>query len=194
MIKKGFFLAGLLLMAFPALAGQGDEGFYTRFDVSRVNGVSDGLKKSFGLQTGVGQAWAGFLRGEFTVEYTRSEMKKPHIWNRSHMSSWAAMGALYLDLFQGRAVSPYLGGGFGVVRNDAPDAVVNGRPVFGDPCFRPAWKAVGGIAVRLPANFVLDIGYTYAGSGSVSVKEAGFPDQKQKIKVRKANIGLRYDF
>ena len=195
MIKTCFFLTGLLLTAFPALAEQGDEGFYTRFDVSRVSGVSDDLKNGFGVQTGFGQAWAGFLRGEFTFEYTRTETKKPqNVWSRSHLSSWAAMGTVYVDLFRDKAVSPYIGAGAGVVRNDVPDAVVNGRTVFGDPCFRPAWKAVGGIGVRLPANLVLDIGYTYADLGRVSVKEAGLPFLKRDIKTRKVNLGLRYDF
>ena len=195
MMKPLFFLTALLLSAFPALAEQGDEGFYTRFDVSRVYGAAGDLKDGFGLQTGFGQAWAGFLRGEFTFEYAREETKKPqNVWSRSHLSSWAAMGSVYADLFQGKAVSPYIGAGAGIVRNDMPDAVVNGQTVFGDPCYRPAWKAVAGVGIRLPANLVLDIGYAYADQGRVSVKEAGLPFLKRDIKVRKFNMGLRYNF
>ena len=195
MTRSFFFLAGLLLLAFPAVAEQTGDGFYTHFDASRVYGSDDALKNGFGLQTGFGREWAGFLRGEFTVEYTRTEMKKPQaVRSRSHLDSWAAMGAVYVDLFQGKAVSPYFGAGAGVTRNDTPDAVVNGRVVFSDLRFRPAWKAVAGIGVRLPANLVLDIGCTYADLGRVSVKEAGVLFLRQEIKVRKANVGLRYDF
>lgn len=190
MKKICFFLAGAMLWVFPAQAESRDEGFYTRFDFAGVYSRDDALKKSMGLQTGFGQNWSDFLRGEFTVEYTKIALKKPqNVWSRSHLSSWAAMGAVYVDLFRGGIVSPYIGAGAGMARNDAPDAVVNGWPVFGRPCFRFAWKAVGGVGIRLPANLVLDIGYAYADLGGFSM-----PTQQRETKVRRVNVGLRYDF
>ena len=190
MKKVCFFLAGMMLWAFPVRAENQDEGFYTRFDAGSVYATDGALKKSMGLQTGFGQKWSDFLRGELTVEYTEIAMKKPqNVWSRSHLSSWAAMGALYVDLFQNEAFSPYVGAGAGMARNDAPDAVVNGWPVFGRPCYRFAWKAAGGVGIRLPANLVLDVGYAYADLGRFSM-----PTEKQEVKLRKINVGLRYDF
>lgn len=69
---------------------------------------------------------------------------------RSRLPSWAAMTTTYADLFSYKGVTPYIGAGIGISRNDMPDMVVNGQQKFGDSVFRLAWKAAAGIGVDLP--------------------------------------------
>lgn len=104
------------------------------------------------------------------------------------------MTTTYADLFSYKGITPYIGAGIGVSRNDMPDMVVNGRQKFGDTVFRLAWKAVGGVGIDLPENLVLDIGYVYADLGRFSTKAVFGPAMHQDVKVRKVYIGLRYNF
>lgn len=189
-----FWVAGV----FPVAAADGD-GFYTRADVGYVYAMRDGVKKGYAAQTGFGQKWAGFLRGEFTFEFTRAGLKGAGAFDgegdgRSRMPSWAAMTTLYADLFSYKGVTPYAGVGIGVSRNDMPDATVNGQQYYGDRTFRVAWKAVGGVGIGLPENLVLDIGYVYADLGRFSAKSVSGQALHQDAKVRKILVGLRYNF
>ena len=197
-VLKGFFF--LVLSAVPALAQSSDDGFYTRATVGRSYGAKSALKNGFYAQTGFGQRWAGMWRTEFTFEYMRTAMQGAGAYNKevfnvkTHLKSFAAMGSVYADFFADKAVSPYLGIGAGVTRNDLPDAVADGRQVFGDSRFRLAWKAMAGLSVSLPKNLVLDIGYTYVDDGRFYTKKSFPPALRQDMKTRQAGIGLRYDF
>ncbi|MBR1945982.1 MAG: porin family protein [Alphaproteobacteria bacterium] len=198
-MKMFFFLMVLLLTA-PARAERADEGFYTRIDAGGLYSTKTPLKKGTNVQMGFGQRWAEVFRGEFTFEYTRIIMKGPRAYNgavghvRTHLPSWTAMVTGYVDLFDFEGVVPYVGAGFGVSRNDTPNATADGRRVFGDSRFRPAWKITGGIGINLPKNLTLDIGYTYADLGDFSTKSSLPPVLKQDVKIRKVNVGLRYNF
>ncbi|MBR1777104.1 MAG: porin family protein [Alphaproteobacteria bacterium] len=200
MIKAFFFCISVVFWNFSAQAGQSDDGFYTRTDIGGVYSTQTPLKKGFDIQMGFGQRWAEIFRGEMTFEYTRVVMKGPGAYNRTadfvrtRLPSWTVMTAGYIDLFDYKNVSPYIGAGIGVSRNDTPDAVVDGGQVFGDSRFRFAWKAGGGIGIRLPKNLVLDIGYAYTDLGTFSVKDISQPAVKQDVKIRRVNIGLRYNF
>lgn len=196
-------LCALIFLAagsFPAFAADGDDGFYTRADIGYAYGTGDGIKKGYAAQTGFGQKWGGFMRSEFTFEYTRVRLKGPGAFDgtgqtvRSRLPSWAAMTTTYADLFSYKGITPYVGAGIGVSRNDMPDMVVNGRQKFGDTVFRLAWKAVGGIGIDLPENLALDIGYVYADVGRFSTKAVLGPALHQDVKVRKVYVGLRYNF
>ena len=200
-MKKGLYaLIFLLAGTCPAFAADGEDGFYTRADVGYVYGTGNGLKKGYTAQTGFGQKWGGFLRSEFTFEYTRTRLKGPESFDkaggnvRSRLPSWAAMTTTYADLFSYKGVSPYIGIGVGVTRNDMPDVVVNGRQMFGDSVFRLAWKAAAGVGIDLPENLVLDIGYAYTDLGRFSTKAVLGPTVHQDVKVRKIYLGLRYNF
>lgn len=199
-MTKIFAFLLLLLSAVPARAGNDGDGFYTRFDAGGIYGTQSSVKKGFSVRTGIGQKWAGFLRTEFTVEYTRAVMKGPGAYDgtaenvRTRLPSVAAMASAYMDLFDYKNVSPYVGAGIGVSRNALPDAVVDGRQVFGRTRYRAAWQAAGGIGIGLPANLVLDIGYVYTDFGRFSTKSSLPPVLTQDAKVRKINIGLRYEF
>lgn len=173
-----------------------DDGFYTRADVGYVYSMQNGMKKGYAAQTGFGQKWGGFLRSEFTFEYTRAGLKGIGSFGtvRSRLPSWAAMTTTYADLFSYKGVSPYIGIGAGVSRNDMPDMVIDGCQKFGDKVFRLAWKAVGGIGIDLPENLVLDIGYVYADLGRFSTKAVSGRAVSQDMKVRKISVGLRYNF
>lgn len=200
MIKVFLFCMGIFLWASPVRADQSDDGFYTRTDIGGIYSTRSPLKKGIDVQMGFGQRWAGFFRGEMTFEYTRAVMKGPAAYNgtvdrvRTHLPSWAAMVSAYVDFFDYEKFSPYIGAGIGVSRNDTPDAVADGRQVFGDSRFRPAWKIVGGVGIGLPKNLILDIGYAYMDQGTFSTKDISLPSVKQDVKVRKVNIGLRYNF
>ena len=197
---KTLFLVGMLLLSFPVFAGQSDDGFYTRTDVSGVYSTQKALKNGYGLQLGFGQKWNGFFRGELTTEYTRIRMKEAKAYHDTgarvytHLPSFAVMTTGYVDIFGDKKISPYVGFGIGVSRNDAQDAVVDGNPFFGKTNYRFAWKVVGGLGYRLPKNFVLDLGYSYTDLGDFSVRDVLKKSFKQDVKVRKVNIGLRYLF
>lgn len=200
MKKRFLFLVAALLQAFPVQAQSPDDGFYTRADIGGVYSTKPSLKKGWNVQMGFGQRWAEIFRGELDFEYTRVRMKGPEAYNgsavsvRTHLPSWTIMATAYVDLFEYKGVSPYVGVGAGVSRNDTPDAVVDGRQMFGDTRFRPAWKVVGGIGIDLPANLVLDVGYTYADFGDFSTKASFQPSLKQDAKIRRVSMGLRYNF
>lgn len=193
-----FFLA--LLFALPVKAETSDEGFYTRWDMGGVYSTKTPLRKGVNIQAGFGQKWADMFRGEFTFEYTRTVMKGPQAYDgqaadvRTRLPSLTAVAAIYVDLFEYKNVMPYIGVGAGVSRNHLPDAVADGRQVFGDTRFRAVWKIMGGLGILLPKNLVLDIGYAYMDLGDFSTKTSFPPVLKQEAKVRKVNIGLRYNF
>lgn len=201
MVKQFFYVLILLLSGtFPVLAVDGEDGFYTRADVGYSYGAQDGIKKGYSAQTGFGQKWGGFFRSEFTIEFTRVRLKGPSAFEgndtvvRSHLPSLSAMVTTYADLFSYKGVSPYIGAGLGVSRNDMPNMVINDQQKFGETVFRFAWKAVGGIGIDLPKNLVLDIGYVYADLGRFSTKAFGESPWNQELKVRKILLGLRYNF
>lgn len=197
---KTLFLVGMIIFSFPVCAETSDDGFYTRTDIAGVYAAQRSLKEGNGLQMGFGQRWNDFLRGEFTLEYTRISMKGSDIYNgvgkqgRSRLVSYAAMLAGYVDLASDRMVSPYIGAGMGVSRNDSFDVVVDGRQFFGKSKFRFAWKVVGGIGFKLPKNLMLDVGYSYTDLGDFSAEEFLAPSVKQDAETRKISIGLRYLF
>ena len=97
--------------SFPGAAAGSDDGFYTRADVGYVYSTRNGMKKGYAAQTGFGQKWGGFLRSEFTLEYTRTELKGLDDYGtvRSRLPSWAAMTTMYADLFSYKGVTPYAG-------------------------------------------------------------------------------------
>lgn len=197
---KMFFFLIVLLLAPPVRAEKSDDGFYTRMDVGGLYSTKAPLKKGINVQMGFGQKWGDIFRGEFTFEYTRTVMRGPQAYNgtigrvRTHLPSWAAMATGYVDLFELKGVSPYIGAGVGVSKNNLPDAVADGRRVFGDSRFRPVWKITGGIGISLPKNLTLDIGYTYADLGRFATKSSLPPVLRQDVKIRKVNVGLRYNF
>lgn len=199
-MTKIFAFLVLLLSAFPVRAEKADDGFYTRFDAGGVYSTQAPLKKGFSVRTGIGQKWADMLRTEFTVEYTRTVMRGRGAYDgqagnvRTRLPSLAAMASAYVDLFDLKNITPYVGAGIGVSRNALPDAVVDGRQVFGLTRFRTAWQVSGGIGIGLPENLVLDIGYAYTDLGRFSTKTSLPPVLTQDVKVRKINIGLRYNF
>ena len=200
-MKKMFYALIFLVSAtFPVLAADSDDGFYTRADIGYVYVTENGVKKGYAAQTGFGQKWGGFLRSEFTFEYTRVRLIGPDAFDaagqgvRSRLPSWAAMTTTYADLFSYKGVTPYVGAGIGMSRNDLPDMVGYGQQKFGDSVFRLAWKAAAGIGVDLPKNLVLDIGYVYADLGRFSTKAVFGPALHQDAKVRKVYVGLRYNF
>ena len=199
-MKKILFFLALLFFASSVRAETSDEGFYTRWDMGGVYSTEAPLKKGINVQAGFGQKWADIFRGEFTIEYTRTVMKGPQAYNgqvadvRTRLPSFAAMVAGYIDLFEYKNIVPYVGAGFGVSRNNLPDAVVDGRQVFGKVRFRSAWKVTGGFGILLPKNLVLDIGYAYTDLGDFSTKTSLPPVLKQETKIRKINVGLRYNF
>ena len=199
-MTKIFAFLFLMLSAFPVRAEKTDDGFYTRFDAGGVYSTQTSLKKGISVRAGVGQKWADMLRTELTVEYTRTVMRGRGSYDgravnvRTRLPSLAAMASAYVDLFEFKNVTPYIGAGAGVSRNALPDAVVDGRQVFGLTRFRTAWQVSGGIGIGLPENLVLDIGYAYTDLGKFSTKTSLPPVLTQDVKVRKINIGLRYNF
>lgn len=184
-----------VLTAGTAAADDGD-GFYTRFDTGYSAGARRGVEKGVAVQTGFGWKKSVF-RGEFTVEYTRNRTKNAFdAAGSSHtrLMSLAAMASGYADLFTVKGVTPYIGAGAGVSRNDLPDFVVDGRQFFGNTKYRLAWKAVAGVGINLPARLVLDMGFSYASLGRFSTKDNPRPPLRQEMNVRKFTAGLRYNF
>ncbi len=191
-----FILSGSL----PVFAQDGDQGFYTRFDLGYAYSTLPGIEKGYAVQTGFGQRWGRFVRGEFTLEFSRNRLKgisdldPPDGSVRSRLPSLSAMFSGYVDLFDYKGISPYIGAGIGVARNDMPDFVVNGQQFYGDLNYRLAWKAMAGIGIDLPANLVLDIGYAYNDLGRFSARSLYSAPLQQEAKIRKIYVGLRYDF
>ncbi len=196
-MKKFLCAFALTVLSAGTAAADGD-GFYTRFDAGYSDGARRGVGKGVTVQTGFGQK-AGIFRGEFTVEYTRNRTKGGAFdglagSSRTRLMSLAAMASGYADLFTVKGVTPYIGGGVGVSRNDLPDFVVDGRQFFGNTKYRLAWKAAAGVGIDLPARLVLDIGFAYAGLGRFSTKDNPRPPLRQEMNARKFTAGLRYNF
>ena len=64
----------------------------------------------------------------------------------------------------------------------------------GDIRYHAAWQAVGGVGIDLPANFTLDVSYSYMDAGNVKTKKSGGERLRQDVKMRKVLLGLRYNF
>ncbi len=201
MLKTFLFAAFFFCAASAAFAAQGDDGFYTRADAGYVYSTLDGVKETYAAQTGFGQKYGDFLRAEFDLSFTRVRLRGAEAFDgraengtRAHTRSFAAMGTLFADLFSVGGTTPYVGVGGGIARNALQDFTLNGRRMAGDIRYHAAWQAVGGVGIDLPANFTLDVSYSYMDAGNVKTKKNGGERLRQDVKMRKVLLGLRYNF
>lgn len=201
MFRKFLFAALFFCAAPAAFAGQGDDGFYTRADAGYVYSTAGGVRETYAAQTGFGQKYAGFLRAEFDLSFTRVRVRGAEAFEnaaesgtRAHARSFAATGTVFADLFSAKGATPYVGIGGGVARNALEDFRLNGRNMAGDIRYHLAWQAVGGVGIELPANFTLDVSYSYMDAGNAKTKKDGGERLRQDVKMRKVLLGLRYNF
>lgn len=182
------------------------DGFYTRFDVAYAKAEGQ-FDRGYVLRTGFGKKYTDHLRGEFSLSRHRHDLKGirqvDNIRGETNgrISSLTAMVNGYVDLFEWKGFSPYVGIGAGVSRNKMTNVGLYPIVLKGLTKYRLAWQAIGGIGIELPKNLILDIGYSYVNLGDFQTKKTydyvipiAYSARKEDVRSHEFHIGLRYNF
>jgi opacity protein-like surface antigen len=154
MARRYYFL--VLFSIFPVFVFAELEpagGWYVRFDAGFSSAQSDDLGTSPVFGGGLGLAYVPGLRADLGLTY-RSGFEED-------FQALTTLLSVYLDLYQGAAVSPYGGFGLGFSRNKDVDDTTS---VF-------AWQLCGGANVQLGNRWLLDIGYHLVKAGELHSHE-----------------------
>ncbi len=197
-IKRPFFFSLIFLYALvfysnSVFAQEENTSFYTKFATGVAINENQEVKDGFAIQSGFGWQFYERFRTEFSIDYAFLKLRTtPLSTIRTDLPSWSMMATGYIDLFRVSSFSPYVGAGFGVAKNHAKDLEVEGVAVPSDKDFRLAYQYIGGVAMALPKNLMLDLSYSYMDLGRYSAEQKGVFDYD--LKIRKVMLGLRYHF
>ena len=174
------------------------------------------LGDSATFSAGVGYQYNGWLRGDVTGEYRSQVQYRNHLANfnpqtgaggvnyyTADHSALLFLANGYLDLGTWYGITPYIGGGVGVVNhslaglNDSGFGFTNdvNRTNF-------AWQVGTGLAFSVTQNLKLELGYRYLDMGSLhtnpivclQVSTCWFEQQSFHAASHDVHLGFRYAF
>ena len=169
-------------------------GWYLRGDLGYHWGIIDSAQSSVGINPSTGKldngidggagfgVKSGWLRTDVTVDYFspfkyRGTVATPDDVS-AKMSAWSALFNGYLDLGTWYRLSPYIGGGAGVVRMRTSDYESTVAPPFTGGLISNQWNfayaGMAGVGFAISSNIIVDVGYRYINFGDVKTAADGF--------------------
>lgn len=193
----------------------GNFGWYLRGDLGYHWGLIDGARSSAGINPSTNKLDSGidgglgvgiksrWLRTDVTVDYFSPFKYKGTVATpddvSAKMSAWSALFNGYLDLGTWYRLSPYIGGGAGVVRMHSADYASTVAPPFTagltNDQWNFAWAGMAGVGFAISSNLMVDAGYRYINFGDVksAADAAGYMTFKN-IAAHEVRVGLRWSF
>lgn len=175
---------------------------------------------------GVGYKFFDYFRADMTVDYrTRVGLESRgtpfgclqgtcELATNARFRNTVGLVNAYVDLGQYWRITPYVGAGVGVTRNQIGTTfetitrpgggiVSSGVGVNGDSKMQFAWALMAGAAIAIDNNASLDIGYRYLNLGHASTATYTMPvgntgavayarGEAKKLEAHEFRIGLRY--
>jgi opacity protein-like surface antigen len=182
---------------------RGDVGYSfdrTEADFSGIPGI-DVSRTRFGGGGGVGYHFTDFIRGDLNLAFLARDsftFDDEVDFARLKAESWSGMANVYLDLGTYSGLTPYIGGGLGLLyTRNTFEADIAGIGVFDldDDQTKFAYSLGAGIAYKVAQNWSVDLGYQYTASPDteyVEVTPAGM-SVEEGLEFHQVKVGLRYD-
>lgn len=189
-------------------------GWYLRGDIGYVKPVdpevelfnsgfgtfsysAEKLDPSLSLGIGAGYKFTNWLRTDITLDYRFAGDFSGQVVGRpqqAKIGGYLAMANAYLDLGSWSGLSPYIGAGIGLAQTEIEDYYSNALLAgTRNDDWTLAWSLMGGVAVNVGANFILDLGYRYLNVSDASVELNALEQIKFKdLKSHEFRIGFRY--
>lgn len=154
------------------------------------------------LGGGVGYKFNTFLRVDVTGDYFAPNDDRPLApdgsgsVNRTRVHKYDALANLYIDLGTWYGLTPYVGGGAGVVIFDPSEHIAvaeSGRYGNDKTSNRTtfAWAAMAGVSYQFDPNILVDLGYRHIDLGRFTATLAGYAIDHRYTEDQ-VRIGLRY--
>ncbi|TKT75352.1 outer membrane beta-barrel protein [Aquamicrobium sp. LC103] len=184
-------------------------GWYLRGDVSyNVNDPvydfelfgedTDNLRIGGGI--GAGYHFTDYLRGDLTLGFIgRDKYRYDDGIDAISASSsfWNGMANAYLDLGTYAGVTPYVGGGVGVMYGRGKLSIdsqsLGIEESFSDDQYRFAYALNAGVAYKVTENASIDLGYQYLSSPDLEYIDSDSLDVRKGVDFHQIRVGLRYD-
>jgi len=203
--------AAVLAMAWTGPAHSAPTFFYVRADAGGsfpTGNDLDGFDTSPVFGAGIGFSPLPFLRTDVTLTY-RSEysgsatdtttLPGTTLTEKSKIKSLVGMANAYYDFPIPGPVTPYVGGGVGVARNELGTTTISAggtqlAAVGGSTKTQFAWQVGGGLAFNVLPTIALDIAYHYLDAGKFETASIGGSTASGRLKAHEVTAGLRVGF
>lgn len=170
------------------------------YDLESIDGI-DASSTRFGGGGGVGYHFTDVIRGDLNIGFlSRDEIAfaTPDVSARFENQVWSGMANAYFDLGTIVGITPYIGGGVGLLysRNTADiEAGGFGSAEFKDKQYEFAYSLAAGVNYKLTPNASVDLGYQYLSSPGTEYLDArsGTFAVDKGLDFHQIKVGLRYD-
>jgi len=185
-----FFIIGVVAFSEELIP---QRGFYARVDVGYSNArdpelaipsgpIPADIGSSVVYGGGFGYAYVPGLRGDFTLDY-RSGFQQVSGFSampkgNADIKSLTALASVYFDVLPYERISPYVGAGLGMSRNDLDTITIKNvdgsllGTIAGSTKNNFAWQFCVGGAFRLQSNLLIDAGYHYLSAGDYESRDS----------------------
>jgi opacity protein-like surface antigen len=200
-----------VLAAWAGPAHSAPTFFYVRADAGGsfpTGSDLDGFDTSPVFGAGIGFSPLPFLRTDLTVTY-RSDYSGSAtdttilpgitLTAKSKIKSLVGMANAYYDFPIPGPVTPYVGGGIGVARNELGTTTISAggtqlAAVGGSTKTQFAWQVGGGLAFSVLPTIAIDIAYHYLDAGKFETASIGGSSASGRLKAHEVTAGLRVGF
>ena len=217
---SGWYLRGDLTYSESKVGSLNLDGF-NRNGVSTTNAWSGGF--------GVGYKFFDYFRSDVTIDYrTRVGLNSSTTLAPSNLLAACEMTTnarfrntlglvnAYVDLGKYWRITPYLGAGVGVTRNQigttfqnvyatgVGSTLVSANGLTGDSKTQLAWALMAGAGIAIDDHATLDLGYRYLNLGDAATSTytvalpgggvAYYRGDAKKLTAHEFRVGLRYQF
>lgn len=154
----------------------------------------------FGAGLGVGYHFNDWFRADVNIAFVNSDEygynDGTDVGTASH-SAWSGMVHGYADLGTYAGITPYVGGGVGLlfsrheVSVDAPSIPLAFQ--YDDDQYRFAYALNAGLAYKVTNNLSVDVGYQYLSSPDTEYLDVNTLTVRKGVDHHQIKVGLRYD-
>lgn len=200
-----------MLVAWAGAAHSAPTFFYVRADAGGsfpTGSDLDGFDPSPVFGAGIGFSPLPFLRTDLTLTY-RSEysgsatdtttLPGTTLTAKSNIKSLVGMVNAYYDFPSFGSVTPYVGGGIGMARNELGTTTISAggtqiAAIGGSTKTEFAWQAGGGVAFSVLPTIAIDIAYHYLDAGKFETAAIAGSTASGRLKAHEITAGLRVGF
>jgi opacity protein-like surface antigen len=210
-IAPTVFGGAALLAAWAGPAHAAPTFFYVRADAGGsfpTGSDLDGFDPSPVFGAGIGFSPLPFLRTDLTLTY-RSEysgsatdtttLPGTTLTAKSNIKSLVGMANAYYDFPTFASVTPYVGGGIGVARNELGTTTIaaGGTQIAafgGSTKTQFAWQVGGGVAFSVLPTIAIDLAYHYLDAGKFESATFAGSTASGRLKAHEVTAGIRVGF
>lgn len=215
----GSAIAIILSAAATAQAADAVAGPYVRLDTgwsfSRDAGkdLDDDVGDSPIIGAGVGYRFNQYLRADVTLAYrggyeidVNGRVLNNNVNWQGDVSALTGLVNVYGDIGKFGILTPYVGAGIGVSRNQIDDIAIHATGVTGhidgETTNSFAWQLSAGVGIEVAPKWTVDVGYRYINLGEAksgntgNVNNVGITGEASKgdLSAHEIQAGVRYQF